>query len=62
MFPLVDGLFGNAVALGQHAGSVIAGCDLGTHGRRGAGVLVQGSQHGCTPELDLSTLAEQLWP
>ena len=43
---------GDAKALGQDAGWFIAGCDLGAHGGRGAGVLVQGYQHGFTPWID----------
>ena len=52
LLPLVDRLLSDAKALGQDAGWFIAGCDLGTHGGRGAGVLVQGYQHGFTPWVD----------
>ena len=52
LLPLVDRLLSDAKALGQDAGWFIAGCDLGTHGGRGAGVLVQCYQHGFTPWVD----------
>lgn len=42
LLPLVDRLLGDPEALGQGAGWLVAGCDLGTYGGRGAGVLVQG--------------------
>ena len=51
LLPLVDRLLSDPKALGQDAGWFIAGCDLGTHGGRGAGVLVQGYQHGFTPRV-----------
>lgn len=37
--PLVDPLLNEPKALSQDAGGFITGCDLGTHGGRGAGVL-----------------------
>ena len=52
LLPLVDGLLGDTKALGQDTGCLAAGCDLGTHGRGGAGVLVQGYQHGLAPGVD----------
>ena len=50
--PLVNRLLGDAKALGQHRGGLTAGRNLGTHCRRGAGVLVQGNQHDFTPRVD----------
>src|SRR6218665_3606649 len=41
-------LCGDAIALGQDTGGLATGGYLGTHGRRGAGVLVQGHRHGLT--------------
>lgn len=41
LLPLVDGLFGDAVALGQDGRGFCAGSDLGAHGWCGTGVLVQ---------------------
>ena len=52
LLPLVDRLLGDAIALGQHRGGLTAGRNLGTHCRRGAGVLVQGNQHDFTPRVD----------
>ena len=52
LLPLVHRLFGDAKALGQDTGCLIAGRDLGTHGGRGAGILVQGHQNGFTPRVD----------
>ena len=52
LLPLVDRLLGNPIALGQDTGCLVAGRDLGPHCRCGAGVLVQGYQHGRIPELD----------
>ena len=52
LLPLVDRLLGDAKALGQHRGGLTAGRNLGTHCRRGAGVLVQGNQHDFTPRVD----------
>ena len=46
LLPLVDRLLGDAKALGQDSGGLVAGRDLGAHGRCRAGVLVQGYQHG----------------
>ncbi len=53
LLPLVDRLLGDAKALGQDAGRLMAGRDLGTHGSHGAGVLVQGYQHGFAPRYQL---------
>ena len=52
LLPLVDRLLGDAVALGQHSDCLAAGRDLGTHGGRGACILVQGNQHGFPPRVD----------
>ncbi|MNV75452.1 hypothetical protein D3C71_1687400 [compost metagenome] len=54
LLPLVDRLLGDAVALGQHTGGLVAGGDLAAHSRRGARVLVQGNQHGDSPGFDCS--------
>ena len=43
LLPLVHGLLGDAVALGQHTGSLVAGSNLAAHGGCGACVLVQGN-------------------
>lgn len=52
--PLVDCLLGNAVAAGRDASGFCAGCDLGAHGWGGAGILVQGNQHGLAILVDCS--------
>ena len=52
LLPLVDRLLSDAKALGQHAGCLATGCNLGTHRGRGARILVQGNQHGFTPWVD----------
>ena len=46
LFPLVDGGLGDAVALGEHTCTLLAGGDLGAYCRGGAGVFVQGDHHG----------------
>ena len=51
LLPLVDRLLSDAVALGQGTGWLMTGGDLGAHCGRGAGVLVQGYQHGVTPRV-----------
>jgi hypothetical protein len=52
LLPLVRSLLGNTVALCQDAGGLLAGSNLGTHGGRGACVLVQGNQHGLAHEVE----------
>ena len=52
LLPFVNRLLSDPEAQGQDVGWLVAGCDLGTHGGRGAGVLVQGNQHGFTPWVD----------
>ena len=52
LLPLVDHLLGDVQAPCQDTGYLVAGCDLGTHGRREAGVLVQGYQRGMAPGVD----------
>ena len=51
-FHLYAVCIGDAKALGQDTGCLGAGRDLGTHGGRGAGILVQGHQNGFTPRVD----------
>src|SRR5215212_956892 len=46
--PLADGLGGDAVALGQHAGALAGAGDLGADGRGGAGVGVD-REHQAVP-------------
>lgn len=65
LLPLVNGLLGDPKTLGQGTGIVVTGRDLSAHGRRGAGVLVQGNQNGFTTWVvarTLSTFAGRLWP
>lgn len=43
---LVDRLLGDAKALGKDTGCLVAGRDLGAHGRRATDVLAQSYPHG----------------
>jgi len=49
LLPFVDGGLSDAKALGKAGGTVGAGGNLGTDGRRGARILVQGNHHGSSP-------------
>ena len=58
LLPLVDGGLCDAEASGQRRCAFCAGGDLGTHGGRGSGVLVQGDHHGvATPGEFISSMS-----
>lgn len=52
LLPFVDRLLDGTKALGQDTGCLVAVRDHGNHGRRGAGLLAQGYQHGLAPGVD----------
>ncbi len=54
LLSFVARLLGDAVAPGQGRGELGAGSYLAAHGRCGAGILMQGNQHGFTLPVDCS--------